>query len=337
MRKLLITGGAGFIGSNFVRYMVNKYPDDKIVVLDALTYAGNRDNLEDLENKSNYQFYHGDICDKDLVDKLAADVDIIINFAAETHVDRSIVEAGSFIQTDVVGTYTLLEAAKKYKLETYIQISTDEVYGSIESGSFFEHSPIQPNSPYSASKAGGDLLVRAYHKTYGLPTLITRSSNNFGPYQYPEKLIPLFITNAIDDNPLPLYGDGKNVRDWLYVIDNCEAIDIVLQKGEAGEVYNIGGGNELENIQITEMILEKLGKPKSLIKKVADRLGHDRRYSVDIEKISQLGWSPRHQFSEAMAETIEWYQKNEDWWRRIKEKQEEFKKFYQDYYKNLSS
>jgi len=337
MRRILITGGAGFIGSNFVRYMINKYPDDKIVVLDALTYAGNLENLKDLEHKSNYEFHHGNICDKEIVNKLAEQTDIIINFAAETHVDRSIMEAGSFIQTDVVGTFTLLEAAKKYEIDRFIQISTDEVYGSIEQGSFVEQSPVQPNSPYSASKASGDLLVRAYYKTYGLPAIITRSSNNYGPYQYPEKLIPLFITNAIDDKTLPLYGDGKNVRDWLYVIDNCEAIDMVLQFGQDGEVYNIGGGNELENIQITEMILEKLNKPKTLITKVPDRLGHDRRYSVDIRKMKNLGWEPRHQFAEAMVETVEWYQKNESWWRKIKEKQEEFKKFYQDYYKNFSS
>jgi dTDP-glucose 4,6-dehydratase len=337
MKRLLITGGAGFIGSNFVRYMINKYPADKIIVLDALTYAGNLENLKDLENRSNYQFYHGNICDKELVDKLVKQIDIVINFAAETHVDRSILEAGSFIQTDVVGTFTLLEAAKKYQINRFIQISTDEVYGSIEQGSFVEKSPLQPNSPYSASKASGDLLVRAYYKTYGLPAIITRSSNNYGPYQYPEKLIPLFITNALDDKPLPLYGDGKNVRDWLYVIDNCEAIDVVLQSGKEGEVYNIGGGNELENIQITEMILEKLNKPKTLIKKVTDRLGHDRRYSVDILKMKDLGWEPRHQFSEAMVETIQWYQSNETWWRHIKEKQEEFNKFYQDNYKNLST
>jgi dTDP-glucose 4,6-dehydratase len=337
MRRILVTGGAGFIGSNFVRYMINKYPDDKITVLDALTYAGNLENLKDLQNKPNYEFHHGNICDKEVVNKLVEQIDIIINFAAETHVDRSILEAGSFIQTDVVGTFTLLEAAKKYEVNRFIQISTDEVYGSIEEGSFVEKSPVQPNSPYSASKASGDLLVRAYYKTYGLPAIITRSSNNYGPYQYPEKLIPLFITNAVDNISLPLYGDGKNVRDWLYVIDNCEAIDMVLQIGKDGEVYNIGGGNELENIQITELILEKLNKPKTLIKKVPDRLGHDRRYSVDIQKMKELGWEPRHQFAEAMVETIEWYQKNESWWRKIKEKQEEFKKFYQDYYKNLSS
>lgn len=331
--SILVTGGAGFIGSNFVRYMVNKYSQYKIIVLDALTYAGNRENLQDLEGNSNYEFHHGNICDKDIVDQLVRKCQVIINFAAETHVDRSILEAGTFIQTDVVGTFTLLEAAKKHKIARYIQISTDEVYGSIEHGSFSEDSPLQPNSPYSASKASGDLLVRAYHRTYGLPTLITRSSNNFGPYQYPEKLIPLFITNALENQPLPLYGDGKNVRDWLYVLDNCEAIDVVLHEGAVGEVYNIGGGNEMQNIQITEMILELLNKPKSLIKPVADRLGHDRRYSVDISKIEKLGWKPRHNFQQALEETVRWYRENENWWRHIKEKQEEFKKFYRDYYK----
>lgn len=330
---ILITGGAGFIGSNFVRYMVKKYPEYKIVVLDVLTYAGNRENLQDLEDSPNYEFHHGNICDKEIVETLVKRCQVIINFAAETHVDRSILEADSFIQTDVVGTFTLLEAAKKYKILRYIQISTDEVYGSIESGSFFEDSPLQPNSPYSASKASGDLLVLAYHRTYGLPTIITRSSNNYGPYQYPEKLIPLFITNAMVDQPLPLYGDGKNVRDWLYVLDNCEAIDVVLHKGKEGEVYNIGGGNELENIRITELILQYLNKPKSLIKPVADRLGHDRRYSVDISKMKKLGWKPRHDFEQALQETVQWYQKNESWWRHIKEKQEEFKRFYRDYYK----
>lgn len=336
MKSILVTGGAGFIGSNFVRYMVNKYPDYKIMVLDALTYAGNLENLQDLESCDNYEFHHGNICDSKIVEKLMQNVAVVINFAAETHVDRSILEAGSFIQTDVVGTFTLLETARKFHIERYIQISTDEVYGSIESGSFTEESILQPNSPYSASKASGDLLVRAYYKTYGVPTIITRSSNNFGPYQYPEKLIPLFITNAMEDEPLPLYGDGKNVRDWLYVLDNCEAIDVVLHRGENGEIYNIGGGHEMQNIQITHLILKHLGKPESLIKPVADRLGHDRRYSVDIKKMEKLGWEPKHRFEEAMTETINWYLENEAWWRRIKEKQEEFKKFYQDYYKNLT-
>jgi dTDP-glucose 4,6-dehydratase len=336
MKSILVTGGAGFIGSNFVRYMVNKYSDYKIVVLDALTYAGNRENLQDLEGKPNYEFHHGNICDREIVDKLTTKCEVIINFAAETHVDRSILEAGSFIQTDVVGTFTLLEAAKKHKMNRYIQISTDEVYGSIEDGSFSENSPLQPNSPYSASKASGDLLVRSYHKTYGLPTIITRSSNNYGPYQYPEKLIPLFITNAIDNLPLPLYGDGKNVRDWLYVLDNCEAVDVVLHQGKDGEVYNIGGGNEMENIRITHLILELLGKPKSLIKPVEDRLGHDRRYSIKMDKVRKLGWKPRHNFDQALRETVKWYKDNEVWWRHIKEKQEAFKRYYREQYKTLS-
>ncbi|HFE64695.1 MAG TPA: dTDP-glucose 4,6-dehydratase [Caldithrix sp.] len=336
MKSILITGGAGFIGSNFVRYMVNKYPQYRIIVLDALTYAGNRDNLKDLEGKLNYLFYHGNIQDAEVVDNLVSNADVIINFAAETHVDRSILEAGSFIYTDVVGTFTLLEAAKKYRIERYIQISTDEVYGSIEEGSFYEDSPLLANSPYSASKASGDLLVRAYYRTYGLPTIITRSSNNFGPYQYPEKVIPLFITNALDNLPLPLYGDGKNVRDWLYVIDNCEAIDVVLHKGKEGEIYNIGGGNEMQNIQITEMILDLLNKPKSLIQPVPDRLGHDRRYSVNIDKIRQIGWQPRHDFEQALRETVQWYLDNQEWWRHIKEKQQEFKRYYQEQYKNLN-
>ncbi|MEJ2048503.1 MAG: dTDP-glucose 4,6-dehydratase [Calditrichota bacterium] len=336
MKSILVTGGAGFIGSNFVRYMVNKYSDYKIVVLDALTYAGNRENLQDLEDKPNYEFHHGNICDREIVDKLTTKCQVIINFAAETHVDRSILEAGSFIQTDVVGTFTLLEAAKKHRINRYIQISTDEVYGSIEDGSFSETSPLQPNSPYSASKASGDLLVRSYHKTYGLPTIITRSSNNYGPYQYPEKLIPLFITNAIDNLPLPLYGDGKNVRDWLYVLDNCEALDVVLHQGKDGEVYNIGGGNEMENIRITHLILELLGKPKSLIKPVEDRLGHDRRYSIKMDKVRKLGWKPRHNFDQALRETVKWYKDNEVWWRHIKEKQEAFKRYYREQYKTLS-
>jgi len=286
--------------------------------LDALTYAGNLENLHDLEDHPNYQFVHGNICDKELVDKLVKEVDIILNFAAETHVDRSILEAGTFIQTDVVGTFTLLEAAKKYDIERYLQISTDEVYGSIEDGSFDEESTLQPNSPYSASKASGDLLVRAYYKTYGVPALITRSSNNFGPYQYPEKLIPLFITNALVDEPLPLYGDGLNVRDWLYVLDHCEAIDLMLHEGQDGEIYNVGGGNELTNIQLTEAILELMGKPKSLIRFVEDRPGHDRRYSLDCTKIHELGWQPRHNFAEALEATVRWYADNRWWWEKIK-------------------
>jgi dTDP-glucose 4,6-dehydratase len=335
MKSILITGGAGFIGSNFVRYMVDKHPEMNILVLDALTYAGNRENLKDLESAGRIEFHHGNICNKILVNRLVTNVDAIINFAAETHVDRSILEAGTFIQTDVVGTFTLLEAAKKYEIEKFIQISTDEVYGSIEQGSFKEGDPLRPNSPYSASKASGDMLVRAYHKTYGMSTIITRSSNNFGPYQYPEKLIPLFITNAMENKSLPLYGDGENVRDWIYVLDNCEAIDMVLQKGSAGETYNIGGGNEMQNVEITELILKLLSKPKSLIKKVPDRLGHDRRYSVNCDKVKNLGWSPRHDFYQALEKTISWYQENNEWWKEIKEKQESFKAYYQKQYKTL--
>ncbi len=334
MQTILVTGGAGFIGSNFVRYMLQKYADYRIIVLDALTYAGNRENLADFERDPRYLFYHGDIGDAQVVDNLMSNADAVVNFAAETHVDRSILEAGKFIDTDIHGTFVLLEAAKKHGIERFLHISTDEVYGSIENGSFKETDPLMPNSPYSASKAGGDLLVRSYFKTYGLPVLITRSSNNYGPYQYPEKLIPLFVTNAIDDVPLPLYGDGKNVRDWIYVEDNCAAIDMVLHHGQIGEIYNIGGGNERENIFITRFILEYLGKSESLIKPVADRPGHDRRYSVDTSKIRALGWQPKWSLEDGLKQTINWYVENENWWRKIKEKQEEYKRFYQAHYAN---
>jgi len=332
MKTILVTGGAGFIGSNFVRYMLQKYKDYHIIVLDALTYAGNRENLADLEHDARYAFYHGNICDVKIVEELMPQVDAVVNFAAESHVDRSIHQAGAFIETDVHGTFVLLEAAKKHGIERFLQISTDEVYGSIEDGSFKEDDPLLPNSPYSASKAGADLLVRSYFKTYGLPTLITRSSNNYGPYQYPEKLIPLFVTNAIDDKALPLYGDGKNVRDWLHVLDNCSGIDAVLHKGKTGEIYNIGGGNERENIFITHKILEYLGKPASLITPVKDRPGHDRRYSVDTAKIRSLGWQPQYELEKGLEQTIDWYRENENWWRKIKEKQEEFRKFYEAQY-----
>ncbi|GFP27185.1 dTDP-glucose 4,6-dehydratase [Candidatus Hakubella thermalkaliphila] len=318
MKTLLITGGAGFIGSNFIRYLLQKYDDYRIINYDKLTYAGNLENLRDVEDDPRYQFIKGDICDAQLVNQITQEVDIIINFAAESHVDRSILDPGSFIQTDVYGTYVLLEAAKAKGVERYLQISTDEVYGSVEEGSFKETDPLKPNSPYSASKAGGDLIVRAYHETFGLPTLITRSSNNFGPYQYPEKLISLFVTNALDDLPLPLYGDGLNVRDWIYVLDNCEAIDVVLHKGEIGEIYNIGTGNEKSNIWITKKILEILDKPESLIQPVADRLGHDRRYSLDCSKIRALGWQSQFDLEQALVETVRWYAENEKWWRRLK-------------------
>ncbi|HEY9188862.1 MAG TPA: dTDP-glucose 4,6-dehydratase [Bacteroidota bacterium] len=335
MQSLLVTGGAGFIGSNFVRYMLNKYLDYRIIVLDALTYAGNLENLKEFEKNPRFIFLHGDIRDEKAVDNAVRNVDVIVNFAAETFVDRSIHGAADFIQTDVHGTYVLLEAAKKYKIERYIQISTDEVYGSIDSGSFTEESPINPNNPYSASKAGGDMLVRSYYITYGLPVITTRASNNFGPYQFPEKLIPLFVTNAIDNLKLPLYGDGQNVRDWLYVLDHCKAIDIILHKGKIGEVYNIGGGNEKSNIEITKYILNYLGKPESLIQRVQDRLGHDRRYSINSSKLKSLGWQPEYNFESALRDTIEWYVKNEKWWRELKEKNRAFKEFYQKNY-NLS-
>jgi len=334
LKSLLVTGGAGFIGSNFVRYMLKKYNDYRIIVLDALTYAGNRENLQDVEGNPRYEFIHGDIQDVKIVDYLMSKVDTVINFAAETHVDRSIHEAGKFIETDVRGTFVLLEAALKHSIDRFLHISTDEVYGSIESGSFTENDNLLPNSPYSASKGGADLLVRSYYTTFGVPVLITRSSNNYGPYQYPEKLIPLFITNAIDNLQLPLYGDGKNVRDWIYVEDNCSGIDVVLHKGEVGEIYNIGGGNERENIFITETVLEHLNKPKSLIKYVKDRPGHDRRYSIDTQKVNALNWIPKYDLETGLKEAVDWYTANEEWWRKIKEKQKEYKIFYEAQYKD---
>jgi len=317
--NLLITGGAGFIGSNFIRYILNEYPDYKIVNLDKLTYAGNLENLRDIENNSHYAFVKGDVCDEKIVDKLVSrKPDAIINFAAETHVDRSITGAQDFIRTDILGTQTLLEAAKKYNIGRFIQISTDEVYGSIERGSFTEESPLKPNSPYSASKTGADLMVRAYQKTFDLPALITRSSNNYGPYAYPEKLISLFVTNLLEDKKVPIYGDGQQIRDWLYVIDNCEGIDCVLHHGQIGEIYNIGGSNEKTNLEITKIILEQLGKDESCIEYVKDRPGHDRRYSVDSTKLRKLGWQPRYEFEEAMAKTIQWYKDNPQWWQPLK-------------------
>ena len=313
--KILITGGAGFIGCNFVQYMLMKYPDDEIIVLDTLTYAGRIENLQDVMDK--ITFIKGDICKREDVEKVK-DCDVIFNFAAETHVDRSIIDAGVFVRTDVLGTYTLLEYARRNDVEKYIQISTDEVYGSIEKGSFKETDILDPSSPYSASKAGADLLVQSYFKTYGLPVLITRSSNNFGPYQYPEKLIPMLILNALHDKPLPIYGVGKNIRDWIYVLDNCEAIDFVFQKGKTGEIYNVGGGNEKANIEIANLILQELNKPKSLIKSVEDRKGHDFRYSLNCEKIEKIGWVPRYNFEDLLKETIEWYRGNERWWRALR-------------------
>src|SRR5712692_10498132 len=287
--KLLVTGGAGFIGSNFIRHVLTTHPDDRVVNLDKLTYAGNPANLADLERDARYAFVQGDICDGKLVRDVARGVDAIVNFAAESHVDRSLMEPDAFLRTDVFGVFTLLEAARELRVPRFVQISTDEVYGSIARGAAREDDPLRPSNPYSASKAGGDLLARAYWQTHGVPVVITRSSNNFGPYQYPEKVIPLFITNALDDETLPLYGDGRNVRDWLYVQDNCAAIDLVLRAGRDGEVYNVGGGHEVENVVLTHEILRLLDKPERLIRHVTNRLGHDRRYAVDSTKIWQLG------------------------------------------------
>lgn len=318
---LLVTGGAGFVGSNFIRHILKKYPKYKVINLDKLTYAGNLDNLKDIENNRNYLFVKGDICDREVVSELSKDVDAIINFAAESHVDRSIIDASDFIRTNIEGTYNLLEITKKHNISRFIQISSDEVYGSIERGSFNETSPLRPSSPYAASKAAADVLVNSYRVTYNLPTVVARSTNNFGPYQYPEKIIPLFITNVIENRSLPLYGDGMNVRDWLYVIDNCEAIDLILHKWREGEIYNIAGDNELRNIDLTRMVLKILGKPESLIQAVKDRPGHDRRYSINCSKIKrELGWTPRFNFGRALKETVKWYVENEWWWRKLKEK-----------------
>ncbi len=315
---LLVTGGAGFIGSNFVRHILTAYPDYRVTNLDKLTYAGNLENLRDVEDDPRYTFVKGDICDREVVEEVAPGVDVIVNFAAETHVDRSITGPEPFVKTDVFGTLMLLEAVRKHKHKKYVQISTDEVYGSVLEGSFTEESPIKPNSPYSASKAGADLLVRSFFVTFGLPVVITRSSNNFGPYQYPEKVIPLFVTNAFDDIPVPLYGDGLNVRDWLYVLDNCRAIDLVIHKGEPGEVYNVGGGFEIPNIELTKKILALAGKDESLINYVPDRPGHDRRYSLDCTKIRALGWEPQADFDTELAQTVRWYKDNRTWWKKLK-------------------
>ena len=335
--KILVTGGAGFIGSNFIYYMLRSYPDIQITNLDKLTYAGNLDNLAIVEKdsflSSRYKFIKGDIADAGLIDRIMAEgFDAIINFAAESHVDRSIEDAGIFLKTNVLGTQNLLEGLKKHKIERFIQISTDEVYGSLGSeGKFTEHSPLMPNSPYSASKASADLICRAYFRTFHLPIIITRCSNNYGPYQFPEKLIPLFITNALEDLPLPLYGDGLNIRDWIHVEDHCRAIDLVLRKGREGEVYNIGGNCEKTNLEITRIILEKLNKPETLITFVKDRPGHDRRYAISMDKIEkELGWKPTFSFEVGIEKTINWYQENSWWWQKIKSG--EYRKYYERRY-----
>ena len=333
MANILVTGGAGFIGSNFVRYMVEKYSDYHIINLDALTYCGNLENLKDIEDKDNYTFVKGDIRDKAIVDELVEKSDYVINFAAESHVDRSIADPEIFIKSNVLGTQVLLNAAKEHGVEKYIQISTDEVYGTLgKTGYFTEDTPLQPNSPYSASKAGGDLIARAYHETFGLPVNITRCSNNYGPYQFPEKLIPLMISNALEDMKLPVYGDGKNVRDWLHVHDHCSAIDLVLHEAKPGEVYNIGGNNEKQNIEIVKLILGELGKDESLIEFVTDRLGHDRRYAIDSTKIQEeLSWKPEYTFEVGIRKTIQWYLDNQDWMSQVKSGQ------YQQYYERMYS
>ncbi|MBE2919927.1 dTDP-glucose 4,6-dehydratase [Anoxybacillus flavithermus] len=332
--NLLVTGGAGFIGNNFVRYMLEKYPNYKVVNYDLLTYAGNLENLKDVENHPNYTFVKGDINNRELVDYLVKthEIDVIVNFAAESHVDRSITEPDIFVKTNVLGTQALLDVAKANNIKKYVQISTDEVYGTLgERGYFTEETPLAPNSPYSASKAGGDLLVRAYHETYGLNVNITRCSNNYGPYHFPEKLIPLMITNALEGKELPIYGDGQNIRDWLHVKDHCAAIDLVIHEGRPGEVYNIGGHNERTNNEIVHLIVEKLGVSKDLIKYVADRPGHDRRYAIDPTKImTELGWKPQYTFETGIVETIQWYIDNQEWWKNIKSG--EYMNYYQKQY-----
>ena len=333
MKNIMVTGGAGFIGSNFVHYMLDKYPDYNIINYDKLTYAGNLDNLKDVADNPRYHFVKGDICDAATVEETIQthNIDTIVNFAAETHVDRSILDPDAFIQTSVYGTYVLLEAARKFNLERYHQISTDEVYGHIPMGqSSREGDKLDPRSPYSASKASADLLVISYFVTYQLPVTVTRGSNNIGPYQYPEKVVPLFATNAMDGELLPVYGDGRQMREYQYVVDHCEAIDVVLQKGELGEIYNVGTGEEMENMEMVEVLLDTLGLSHDLIRHVADRPGHDRRYSLHLDKIKALGWTPRHTGREAVIKTVKWYQENEWWWRKIKSG--EFKAYYQAQY-----
>jgi dTDP-glucose 4,6-dehydratase len=331
MRRMLVTGGAGFIGSNFVKMILDRKSRNEVIVLDKLTYAGNIENLGRYLDHPGLDFVRGDIGNAQLLDLLVPGVDIIYNFAAETHVDRSILEGDSFVRTDVMGTFTLLQKAMEYRIPRFVQVSTDEVYGSIEKGRFTEADPIKPNSPYSASKSGADLLVRAFHRTYGLPVLITRSSNNYGPYQHPEKFIPLFITNALEGKELPLYGDGRNVRDWIYVEDNCRAIDLVGRKGRIGEVYNIGAGEEKENRYIARRIIEFTGAESELLKLVTDRPGHDRRYALETGKIRSLGWKNRTGFLKGLNRTVRWYSDNRQWWKKIKEGR--FREYYEKMYR----
>jgi dTDP-glucose 4,6-dehydratase len=330
---ILVTGGAGFIGSNFILHMLKKYPDYKLVNLDKLTYAGNLENLKKVEASSRYSFVQGDICDTEVVVAVLKDhnVETVVNFAAESHVDRSIMGASEFVRTNVYGTAVLMEAAKKHKLRKYVQISTDEVYGSLgPEGKFTETTHLHPNSPYAASKASADLLALAYHHTFSLPVVVTRCSNNYGPYQFPEKLIPLMVINAMGGKPLPVYGDGRNVRDWIHVEDHCSAIDMLLHEGREGEVYNIGGNSEMANIDIVKLLLKHLHKPESLITFVKDRPGHDQRYAIDATKIQrEFGWKPTHDFERGLADTISWYQANQEWWKRIISAE------YQEYYEKM--
>ncbi len=327
--RILVTGGAGFIGSNYVRHVLREHPEDAVLNLDKLTYAGNLENLRDIESDARYSFLRGDICDEAAVREAMAAAEAVVNFAAESHVDRSILSAGSFVDTDIKGLYILLEAARRRGIERFLHVSTDEVYGSIEQGSFSEEDAFNPSSPYAASKAGAELLAQAYAHTFGYPILVTRGSNTYGPYQYPEKVIPLFITNAIDDHPLPLYGDGMNVRDWLYVEDHCRGIDLVLRAGIRGEAYNLGADQERTNLEVTRRILALLGKGEDLIEPVADRPGHDRRYSLDSAKAKALGWTPRVGFEEGLERTVTWYRQNEAWWRRLKDEA------YMEYYRRM--
>lgn len=333
MTTVLVTGGAGFIGSNFVEFALNEHPDWHVTTLDKLTYAGRMENLQGVMHNPRHAFVRGDITDLPLAGPLVAGSDIVVHFAAETHVDRSLLNAGDFITTDVYGTFVLLEAARQSKrLSRFIQVSTDEVYGSVEQGKSKETDELKPRNPYSASKAGADRLAYSYWATYQVPVVIARASNNYGPRQFPEKVIPLFITNAIDQRSLPLYGDGQNVRDWLHVIDHCRALDLLIAEGHPGEVYNVGGGNEVANLDLTRQILATLGRPTSLIQAVADRVGHDRRYALDSSKIGALGWRPQIDFGRGLQDTVQWYRSNEWWWRPIKEQDERFQSYYQSQY-----
>ena len=333
MVDVLVTGGAGFIGSNFVRYALERHADWRVTTLDKLTYAGRRENLHDVMDDPRHTFVHGDIRDGAVSGPLVEQSEIVVHFAAETHVDRSILAAGEFIRTDVEGTFVLLEAARRApRLRRFVQISTDEVYGSVASGASRETDELKPRNPYSASKAGADRLAYSYWATYNVPVIVTRASNNYGPYQFPEKVIPLFVTNAIDDIPVPLYGDGRNVRDWLHVTDHCSALDLLIEKGTNGEVYNVGGGNDVMNVDLTHRILDELRKPTTLITPVADRPGHDRRYCVDTTKLRAAGWRPQVPFEDGLRDTIDWYRRNEWWWRPIKEHDPAFKAYYQTQY-----